>query len=244
MEKTGVTVISPHLDDAAFSLGITITRLSELGYGIKIVNCYTVSKYAPYSHETCIQAVSALRLQEDAAFLANIASLQRVINLERLDAPLRPGCEAVCAGRDFTSADHLEVDVLSAELLSVLSEDALLLPMALGHHIDHRIARNAALMASSAGSIGFFEDLPYAIYYDDEQIRMAVYELEAALELKLHPIVVKARDAIVRKQRIVEFYRSQAGPAELAAILNHLKQYGGERIWVEPVLFEYLSRFL
>lgn len=245
MGKTVVTVISPHLDDAAFSLGITIARLSQLGYGVKIVNCYTVSKYAPYSGETCLQSITALRLREDAEFLANIPSLQGVVNLARQDAPLRRDCEDVCSGADFTPADQREAEELSTALAAVLGEDALLLPMALGHHIDHRIARNAALMASAACPIGFFEDLPYAIYYDDAGICTAVHEFESVLGVKLHPLVVPPQDAVLQKRRMVEFYRSQAGPAELSAILDHSKQYGGgERIWVDTVLWEEFSKTL
>jgi len=44
-----VTVISPHQDDAALSLGAYLSGLSHLpSIAVRLVNCFTVSNYSPF----------------------------------------------------------------------------------------------------------------------------------------------------------------------------------------------------
>lgn len=43
-----VVVLSPHQDDAAFSLGLTLARLAAAGRRVCVLNCFTHSAYAPH----------------------------------------------------------------------------------------------------------------------------------------------------------------------------------------------------
>ena len=66
-----IVVISPHRDDAAFSLGLSIGCWLDAGHAVNVVNCFTRSAYAPYAEFEFIHSndrmarVSALRLRED-----------------------------------------------------------------------------------------------------------------------------------------------------------------------------------
>ena len=240
-----VTLISPHLDDAAFSLGLTTTRLWEIDSRLTIINCYTVTQYAPYSTETSISAVSKVRMSEDIVFVEQIPFVVVVYNLSRLDAPLRLGINDVCSERDFDRVDHSEADALSAELSPLIGSEALFVPLALGNHIDHRIARNATLMVRAQGLIGFFEDLPYAAHCTSEHIRATVREIEIAINAKLYPVILRCPDALARKRRIVEVYKSQIAEPEITSILIHAHTYGGgERMWVNSDLLKALGPLL
>jgi len=36
-----ITVLSPHRDDAAFSVGLAIAEWLNAGYAVEVVNCFT-----------------------------------------------------------------------------------------------------------------------------------------------------------------------------------------------------------
>ena len=71
-------MLSPHRDDAAFSLAIAITNWLTARHTVTILNVFTRSRYAPYSdaafvHENDqLSYVSAIRLREDEHFLRRI----------------------------------------------------------------------------------------------------------------------------------------------------------------------------
>ncbi len=84
-----VTVLSPHRDDAAFSLCLALSRWPELNVPVTVVNFFTISGYAPHSASTEIADVSSLREREDQEALASIHPAIHVESLDLLDAPLR-----------------------------------------------------------------------------------------------------------------------------------------------------------
>ena len=73
-----ILVLSPHRDDAAFSLSIAITNWLTARHSVIVLNVFTRSRYAPFSdaafvHENDeLSYVSAMRLREDEHFLRRI----------------------------------------------------------------------------------------------------------------------------------------------------------------------------
>ena len=73
-----ILVLSPHRDDAAFSLSIAITNWLTARHSVTVLNVFTRSRYAPFSdaafvHENDeLSYVSAMRLREDEYFLRRI----------------------------------------------------------------------------------------------------------------------------------------------------------------------------
>src|SRR5262245_14394493 len=159
-----VTVLSPHQDDSAFSLAITICALVNAGHRVRIVNCFTVSNYAPYAAAaTSTGEIRQIRRLEDREFVSRIGHGVDVIDLDMLDAPLRLDC-SVSAVRRRTMNARDDTDARRiAGVLTRLTGKMLLAPAGLGNHIDHLVAREAGLRVSAAGyPVGFYEDLPYA----------------------------------------------------------------------------------
>src|ERR1700744_1500430 len=98
-----ILILSPHRDDAAFSLSIAITNWLVARHNVTIFNVFTRSRYAPYSdagfvHENDqISYVSAMRLREDELFVRRITEILpkglknnlHMVDLNLKDAPIR-----------------------------------------------------------------------------------------------------------------------------------------------------------
>ena len=84
-----IFVLSPHRDDAAFSLALSITHWLSVGHEVTVINVFTRSLYAPYADSEAMPAsarldhVSTLRRHEDRAALHAVG----VKSLVDLDLP-------------------------------------------------------------------------------------------------------------------------------------------------------------
>lgn len=158
--------LSPHRDDACFSLGL-LARMT----GGTLVNLFTRSQYTlatvdEFSPAT-IAEVSAIRHAEDRGFIT-MCNLHE-IDLQWSEAPLR-------GYRPFDGDDlDTEIDSFAPQLhraLGALNQSSFLpkawlfCPMGIGGHRDHLIVRNALLRdlgeLERRFSVAFYEELPYA----------------------------------------------------------------------------------
>src|SRR3954453_11777895 len=86
-----VYILSPHIDDAAFGLTLTIEKLLNRNVTVTIINCFTVTRWTGVFVSRDIEVVSQLRKAEDAEYNRLFNSGINIINLDLLDAPLRNG---------------------------------------------------------------------------------------------------------------------------------------------------------
>ena len=225
MSAFHVVVVSPHRDDAAFSCAIALRHLAGR-CRITIANFFTVSAYAPFAHAGN-SAVSQLRLREDQAFADAASAGLRDLHL--VDAPERLSISfsEIANTRALDHRDVEPMEQISAHL-KMLKPELVLVPLALGDHIDHRIAQ-AAAVTSGFESLAFYEDLPYAA----RGAIAAPAQRVADLGLELNPWVFQAEDGDSWKARCAEFYPSQIGPETMREIAQYSERYGkGERFWV------------
>lgn len=236
---SGRTVIlSSHLDDAAFCLGAALLE-GALGQ-VEVINSFTVSDYAATSAAGQTSRVTDIRRREDDRFFARIPNLRSTC-LDRLDAPLRLGIpwQTVCDARSLRSSEE-EIRILLAALETHLgaARDALVLaPLALGHHIDHRVVRQAALRhLHTGGAVGFYEDLPYAATIALPAIEAAAADLARRARRKLAPHLLFARGRPANKAAAIRIYRSQLSRSTVERVIGHgrrLDRRGfAERIWL------------
>ncbi len=152
-----IVAVSPHLDDAALSASV------RLGRGDAVV--LTVFTRLPpagasaSSWDRLTGASSSLdrqreRLAEDAAAMRLLSAAS--IHLDELDAQYRhPGGP----DPDLTRA----ADLMAREFRRA---DEVWLPSAIGGHRDHRLARDAGLLAAAAAGhaeVTLYADYPYVI---------------------------------------------------------------------------------
>ena len=94
-----ILILSPHRDDAAFSLGLAIDTWLAAGHRVQVLNFFTQSLYAPYSDAESLHQndrvsfVSAVRRREDIAWNKLLRDRLEFHDLDLQDAPLRLNCD-------------------------------------------------------------------------------------------------------------------------------------------------------
>lgn len=176
--------LSPHLDDAALSCGGHMLATLAAGTRARVVNIFAgipdyshLSAYARRQHAKWgnLPDPYAARRAEDATALAAIDA--EVEHWDGLDAIYRP------PGGPFLYTNHDEVFgpihpderdypvALAArcDALAVGLHDATwFAPLAVGGHVDHRIARDTGFILHAHGHrVEFYEDFPYAARWQE-----------------------------------------------------------------------------
>ncbi len=155
-----VLLISPHPDDIAWSLGVTVARLGAAGALMSCVTVFGCTRYAPSSPQHGTLAASALRAREEDDWSALTGV--RVKRCDLPDASLRGFDDETEMGPEPESEI---VHHVSARLRSAIAEerpDLIVAPLALGGHVDHTATRRALRALDPAVELLWYEDLPYA----------------------------------------------------------------------------------
>lgn len=242
-----IIVLSPHRDDAAFSVGLAIDAWLNAGHTVQVVNCFTQSDYAPYSDVGSLHPndrtsfVSALRRREDMAWQKLANGRLQFRDLDLLDAPLRLNCRLdELATVDIRPGDRAVARIAGAVAKltrgATPETTALAVPLSIGDHIDHRVTRRAALETLSGTHLplAFYEDLPYAARIGEAATGNRA--IEAELSLKPTYVSPASEDPSIgmgRKLRIAQCYDSQVDSEVVQSIAEFSLSYDGrERLWV------------
>ncbi len=178
-----VVVLSPHLDDAALSLGATIATAVDAGCETLIATFFTAQPNGPLSaaaqefHARCHlddSSAVATRVAEDLAARAVLRSDGVHLGLEECFYRQRGGLPVHAAESSiFESTPEDESDVLDKvteglrEVIRTFEPDLVFLPLGVGNHIDHLLVRGAAMRmrhASRAARWLAYEELPYVLF--------------------------------------------------------------------------------
>lgn len=165
---THIVAISPHLDDAAFSVGGLLAARARAGDRVTIVTCFTGNVAQPTGFALACQLdkglasdidYMALRRAEDVAACAVIGA--QAVHLPLLEAPHRGYASAPELFAARRADDRVLVPLTEAlsQQIAALSPDLLLGPLAIGDHVDHWLVRDA-LAAIDADAL-LWEDWPY-----------------------------------------------------------------------------------
>jgi len=246
-----ILILSPHRDDAAFSLSIAITHWLTARHAVTILNIFTRSRYAPYSdaafvHENDqLSYVSAIRLREDEHFLRRITetlpkglkSNLHMVDLNLKDAPIRlriPLEELSDTPVNPTDPALEKIRKTLVKQSEAGAMEALVVPAALGKHIDHLIVREAVLPFTSTIPTAFYEDLPYATTHPSASTDLELLRESAEQRSEpLSPVLYQIESAVERKRKLILGYASQIDDDAGALISDFAARYnGGERLWV------------
>lgn len=163
-----VVAISPHLDDAAFSVGGLLAARARAGDRITILTCFTGNVARPTGFALACQLdkglapdvdYMALRRAEDRAACAVIGA--DAIHLPLLEAPHRGYASALELFGPRREDDGMlgPLATMLGEHLDTLRPDLLLGPLAVGDHVDHWLVRDA--LAAIGRPVLLWEDWPY-----------------------------------------------------------------------------------
>lgn len=145
-------IVSPHLDDAVLSLGAWIAARVEAGDEVVVL---TVCSEGDASYVE--------RRAEDVAAVELLGAT--AVHLGVADAPFRRGAERsfrglVLAPLAADDEDAARVGEVIAGGVARIAADAVVLPLGVGEHVDHRVVH--AAHHRLAGRVGFYADRPYA----------------------------------------------------------------------------------
>jgi LmbE family N-acetylglucosaminyl deacetylase len=230
-----VTILSPHLDDAAFSLCLTLRVWAQQNVVLNVLNFFTLSAYAPRASTTEVEAITRIRRAEDEAVLSSISPEICVESLELLDAPLRLGIDLqqIINPQSASLIAEEDVSTVRSAIAARTAGHFVLAPLGLGDHLDHLVVHRSALEAVPPETLGFYEDLPYATWTQTAVRDRKLASAGRHLHSRYRPIVMKSPDAMALKQAIIAGYSSQIDPHEVQGIASFAATYGGgEQIWL------------
>ncbi len=235
-----ITVVSPHRSDAAFALTLAVDSWIQAGHKVSIVNCFSRSEQAPFSDAGSVHAndrmsfVTALRGREDEVWRRQYGSALTLVDLNMKDAPLRLhiGAEDVY-GLTVNPNDKALVKIQKA--VERIAPGAIVLPLALGGHIDHLTARQSlAPAASTQLPCAFYEDVPFAppAASVEESANSLARELSATLTPCFAGSSGDIAASVARRKRAAFCYDSLVDNAEVEQIARFCEAYEGrERLW-------------
>ncbi|MBK8576216.1 MAG: PIG-L family deacetylase [Elusimicrobia bacterium] len=156
--------MSPHLDDAVFSCGAEISRWRREG-PVLVINVFTDFSNPP--PKTLAPLGRESRLQEERRASKRLSFESLLLNFT----------ESVCRNWDYGSPSRLfwgepfgsdrpllaKLRTLLEEMIQAISFDLLVLPLAVGWHVDHLLCHNASESFHRHPQTLFYEDRPYAL---------------------------------------------------------------------------------
>ncbi len=212
-------LLSPHLDDVAFSCGGIAATLAASGWTVRVATCFTRSLHPATGFALACQRDKGL--SDDADYMAlrrdEDRSACRALGAKPvwLDLPEAPGRGYGSAASLF--ANPLPDDgvagplaALLAELVAATRPSLVLAPQGCGGHVDHLLLIEAVLAVwarlPDQPPSGYYRDTPYVI-----RDPAAAPDPRVATAAPHAATVALGRPALVAKQAAVACYATQLG---------------------------------
>ncbi|HAL62300.1 MAG TPA: PIG-L family deacetylase [Chloroflexi bacterium] len=219
--------LSPHLDDVVLSCGGLIRKQTLAGERVLVVTLFAgipsyerLSLFARFLHFLWGRHSDPVghRRQEDRAALSRLGA--DPLHLDFLEAIYRGALRQKPSGQalDFLyrsnralfgaidpQDEKLHIELASAieEVVKRQGKPLLYAPLAVGHHVDHRIARRAADSLRRRGyPVTYYEDFPYA--KEEEALLLALGARE-----EWSPTLEGIAETIEEKIEAIALYASQ-----------------------------------
>ena len=169
--KRKVMLVSPHLDDAVFSVGGLMAALADEGHELHLVTCFTRSVLNPTGFALECQLdkgltpevdYMALRRAEDAIACQRLHTKPYWLDLP--EAPHRGYHSAPALFQDIAADDTVQETLLERlrEQVGTLTPDLILSPVGIGNHVDHQQVKQAVGILQQE-----FTDILFLQWYDE-----------------------------------------------------------------------------
>lgn len=203
-----IALLSPHLDDAVFSVGGLMAALADEGHELHLVTCFTRSVPNPTGFALACQLDKGLsaeidymqiRREEDARACELLRAQPHWLDLP--EAPHRGYHSAAALFGDLVAADTvlLELQKQLGDAVAQLKPDLILSPEGIGNHVDHRQVRQAVAQLQERFPATLFlrwYDEPYLSRHP-EQYPEGVTDKRKPGWAALHQQATQSEDAVV-----------------------------------------------
>ena len=215
-----LVVLSPHLDDAVFSIGGYLASQSHRC--VLVLNIFAQSSFVNGSQSN-LENGTAIRKQEDKMAFGQMGHV-KIQDLDFIDAIDRgiPFENVFNHPAEVIAADPLIVKVRQALDLYIPQDAYVLAPAGFGNHYDHILVRQAGADKANA----YYAELPYACrtnYQNEEALRF----------LKTRQLSVKVAEASIIEQHLhlAQLYKTQVQQRHLDEMRTYLTS-SGYRSWI------------
>src|SRR5271156_6017539 len=223
-----ILVIEPHMDDAALSLGGTMSlRRNECEF--TVLSLAGVSNFTSYYEVDRdffdIAEVTALRKAESALFLKHVGGHH--LTLDLLEAPLRyrndrwsldwfrQHRDAMWAlvARSPGVGELEEWAGALARFLTSFDAEEIWMPLGVGNHVDHQLGRDACLQVFSkpgllkARTVRFYEEMPYTVNWHGHADRIIAALKNAGARIEQECVDISG--AMTKKLQLLSIFGSQ-----------------------------------
>ncbi|OTA21863.1 2'-N-acetylparomamine deacetylase [Xenorhabdus beddingii] len=220
-----LTLIAPHPDDIAYSIGGFVSQLAAVST-LEVVTVFTQSRWAlPKSLRNSGAAIiSKVRVKEEQTFCQNFK--MKLYPLGLSDSSLSGYDDGNERQLEFTQGqltDDIRTSIVLEKLHQVLAEsrpDIVIAPAAIGHHIDHQIVHHAICsLQNNQWQLVFYEDLPYAY-----EFTLDILEKQLT-ERKLRVLeTISIDQTLADKYTALSNYASQTDQETINAIIAHAQR--------------------
>jgi len=172
-----IVVVSPHLDDAVLDCGDHVRSWLAGGCEVLVITVFTsfaAPRVSPYQQEFMrrlgvdgVEKFERLRLEEDRQAMQRLGVEYRHLGFtdagfrSRNGRLLYPSYRDLCDGR-INDDDRRLVREIADQLSPFVSEAQAIVPLGVGLHRDHLIAKEAVESALPAERVSYCVDFPYA----------------------------------------------------------------------------------
>ena len=215
IDNSCLVILSPHLDDAIFSLAGFMKSLENKR--IFIINIFSRSSFLQGRQTTLLQG-TITRKHEDQMALAQFKNVRKQ-DLDFIDAVDRgiPFEEVFNFSLEAIKSDPLLIKARQTINANLPEEAYVFAPAGFGNHYDHVLVREAASHRADA----YYADLPYACR-QNEKMPDALKFLN-----KRRQLTHKVDQAIIDEHlRICQIYKTQVLPRQLNEMRDYLAASG------------------
>ncbi|MBF0168940.1 MAG: PIG-L family deacetylase [Alphaproteobacteria bacterium] len=214
-------VAAPHPDDAAFACGGLLAEAIRRGIPVAIHTLFTVTTFADGKTYDDPALPTAKRRKEEEAYAALLGQGCKLVYHDFEEALVRKqgSFEAIYDPNAFGPIDQAAADDIAHILKAATGEGkTLLLPMGLGHHLDHSLVRDAGLgITPLPARLYLYEDLPYAQDYTPDDIGIIAQGFAAAHARTASANLISYPDFEAIKRKGMACYPSQDGDGSVSA---------------------------
>ncbi len=227
MATKGILIVSPHLDDAALSLGGMMLRNPRT----RVLDLFnTAWSEDDGLNKRSVELITRSNLNEEKKVMRLLKATfsYQALPEALVRDPLMKWYDPIDLERDHKTQIRAAFAIAHAGLQA----KKVFFPLAVGEHVDHVLVYNLIepfmkqAMASGV-SIKLYEDLPYSTYIDNEnnyQRRM----LRVSQEFDLTPELIDITSELDKKISILSLYKSQLSHEHLERVRTYALRLGDE----------------